>query len=267
MKTTEVKILKFKQHNYQILSGNAVKIIGIILMVMDHLHQMFINQGAPAWLNWFGRPVAAMFLFLCAEGFYYTRSRPRYMLQLLAGFCFMTIMNRVFTHYMRLEEVALINNIFGTLFMAVFYMGIYDLIRKGISEKRGGKILLAVGGFLLSLLIGFALLIALNKGNRSAAMALLFIPNPVSVEGGAPLIILGLLFYILRKYRPAQAALVLVFGALSWFITHDAQWLMVFAVIPILLYNGQRGRGSKYFFYIFYPAHIYIFYIIAWFIR
>ncbi|MDR2136474.1 MAG: hypothetical protein LBO76_07650, partial [Treponema sp.] len=79
----------------RILSGTGIKIIGIILMTMDHLHQMFIAQGAPAWLGWFGRPVAAMFLFLCAEGFYYTRNKRRYMLQLLGGFLFMTAMNRI----------------------------------------------------------------------------------------------------------------------------------------------------------------------------
>jgi hypothetical protein len=34
-----------------------------------------------------------------------------------------------------------------------------------------------------------------------------------------------------------------------------------------MLYNGKRGSGSKYFFYIFYPAHIYLLYLIAWLIR
>jgi hypothetical protein len=266
METMEVKILKFKQNRYQILSGNAIKIIGIILMAIDHLHQMFINQGAPYWLNWFGRPVAAMFLFLCAEGFYFTRNKKLYMIRLLAGFFFMSIMNMVFNRYMPIEEVILMNNIFGTLFMAAFYMGLFELAKKGITEKKTGKVLLAIGGLLLSLLIGLALLIALNSENRIAAMILLFIPNPISVEGGFFLIIVGLLLYILRKYRLAQAALVLIVGILSWLTMHNAQWLMVFAVIPILLYNGQRGRGSKYFFYIFYPAHIYIFYIIAWFL-
>jgi hypothetical protein len=90
------------------------------------------------------------------------------------------------------------------------------------------------------------------------------------VEGGFVLVLMGLGFYLLRKYRLAQAALILVIGALSWYSSKDSggfQWLMVFAVIPLLLYNGERGKGGKYFFYIFYPAHIYLFYCIAWFLN
>lgn len=39
----------------------------------------------------------------------------------------------------------------------------------------------------------------------------------------------------------------------------------IFSIIPIMLHNGERGRGSKYFFYLFYPAHIYILYLISYF--
>ena len=34
------------------------------------------------------------------------------------------------------------------------------------------------------------------------------------------------------------------------------QWAMVFALPFMLLYNGERGRGLKYFFYLYYPLHI-----------
>jgi hypothetical protein len=252
---------------WQILSGTAIKMIGITLMAVSHLYEMFIAQGAPPWLNWLGRPVAAMFLFLCAEGFYHTRNKKGYLLRLLIGFLGMALINRVLTFYMPLEDVALINNIFGTLFLAAFYMWMTDLIREGAREKNPGKIIRAAGAMLIPFLIGAAILLSLNSGNHTLMLILTFIPSIISVEGGAPLVFLGLLFYITRNRRYIQAALVAVMSVLAWITVGGAEWLILGAVIPILLYNGSRGREIKYFFYIFYPAHIYLFYIIAWFIR
>lgn len=40
-------------------------------------------------------------------------------------------------------------------------------------------------------------------------------------------------------------------------------FFMWLALPLILLYNGQRGRGMKYLFYIYYPAHVYILAIAA----
>jgi hypothetical protein len=257
-----------------ILSGTGVKIAGIILMTLDHVHQMFIAQRAPDWLGWAGRPVAAMFLFLCAEGFLYTRSRKRYMLQLLGGFLFMSAMNHILSISMPMEHISLINNIFSTLFLAVWYMWMIDRVIGGFREKSPAKILSAAGGLFLPLIVSLAALLALQSKSQTAALILLFIPNPLLAEGGFALVFMGVAFYLLRKYRLVQAALVLAVGALTWYFSKDSvpadfQWLMVFAIIPIILYNGKRGkvqRGGKYFFYIYYPAHIYLLYCAAWFL-
>ncbi|MDR2797409.1 MAG: conjugal transfer protein TraX [Treponema sp.] len=261
----------FRNHHAkgQILSGTAIKVMALALMVMDHLHQIFYTQGVPAWFNWFGRPVATLFIFLCAEGFYYTRSKKRYMLQLLLGFLVMSGISMGLSHFMRLEPVVLINNMFGTLFMITFYMLMVDLLRTSITAHKTSRILLAVGGMILPWLIGLGLLVIISKTpfSRPLTMLLLFIPNPIIVEGGFVLILMGVLFYILRKFRLAQMGVVLLISVFSALTTKDAQWLMVSAIVPMWLYNGQRGRGGKYFFYIFYPTHLYSFYIIAWFIR
>jgi hypothetical protein len=264
----------YNPRTWQFLSGTSIKIIGIVLMVIDHLHQMFIAQGAPDWMSWLGRPVATIFLFLCAEGFFYTRSKKRYMLQFLGGFIFMSVMNRFLSTVMFMEHIALINNIFGTLFMAVYYMWMIDLVRGGARNKRPAGILAAIGGLLLPLAISLAMFLAMRSNSYTAALIISLIPSPLSVEGGFALVFMGVAFYLLRKYRPAQAALVLVISALNWYFSKDTpgtfQWLMFFAIIPIFLYNGKRGKGGnggKYFFYVFYPAHIYLLYCAAWFLR
>jgi hypothetical protein len=247
--------------------------IGITLMVMDHLHQMFFNQRAPGWLNWFGRPVASMFLFLCAEGFYYTRNKTVYILRFLGAFILMNLVNRLLTKFLYVENVVLMNNVFGTLCISAFYMLMVDFFREGIRKKKISRVLIAVGGFLLPCAIGIALAVLISGGAppNMAAMTLFFlIPTPFTVEGGVFLVIAGTAFYVLRKYRRAQALVPVAAGLLVLFTTlgesggPSAQWLMMFAALPILLYNGQRGRGGKYFFYTFYPGHIYLFYLIAW---
>jgi hypothetical protein len=270
MKTT---CLNSNQHPWQIIAGTDVKIIGIILMTIDHVYQMFTAQGAPGWLDWFGRPVATIFMFLCAEGFFYTRDKKRYMLQLLGGSLFMSAMNQILSAAMPMEHIVLINNIFGTLFMAAYYMWMIDCIRGGFKEKSPAKILSAIGGMILPFIISLVMLLAVQSENRIAVTVLFFIPNPVFVEGGFALVFMGAAFYMLRKYRLAQAALVLAISALIWYSSKDSpvsgnfQWLMIFAIIPMFLYNGKRGRGGKYFFYVFYPAHIYLLYCIAWFLN
>jgi hypothetical protein len=41
------------------------------------------------------------------------------------------------------------------------------------------------------------------------------------------------------------------------------RWLMVLAIVPMLLYNDQKGKGFKKFFYRYYPIHIAVLYILG----
>ncbi|MEJ1318174.1 TraX family protein [Latilactobacillus sakei] len=87
---------------------------------------------------------------------------------------------------------------------------------------------------------------------------------------------IGVFFYLFRNNRLLQCLTIIVFavinaGANSGFtftglLTTNTQWMMIFAIIPILLYNGQKGRSMKSFFYFFYPIHIWLLYILASFI-
>lgn len=50
-------------------------------------------------------------------------------------------------------------------------------------------------------------------------------------------------------------------------LTFDSEWMMISVLPFIWLYNGQRGKKSwitKYFFYIIYPAHLWILMILRY---
>ena len=248
------------------MNATNLKILAIVLMVCDHIHQMWAFDGAPMWLTYLGRLVFPMFLFAMADSFHYTRNRKKLMLRLLIASWFMTILNFVLSMLLPSKDIVLMNNAFSTFFVATLYMLFWDLFIDGIKQKNFKK---TTGGVLLCFVpILTAIPLLMVTGIESPPLWLvrvfLLIPNVLTVEGGFALVLLGVLFYIFRHWRWAQVLILVVLSALQFIVDPSSpQWMMIFAAIPIFLYNGEKGRGLKNFFYIFYPAHIYLLYIIA----
>jgi hypothetical protein len=48
------------------------------------------------------------------------------------------------------------------------------------------------------------------------------------------------------------------------FWLYDYRWLTLAAIPFLLLYNGERGPSIKYFFYLIYPVHIWLFYYLSY---
>ncbi len=42
-------------------SGFSLKIIALVLMTMDHMHEFLASTGIPIWFNWIGRLSAPLF--------------------------------------------------------------------------------------------------------------------------------------------------------------------------------------------------------------
>lgn len=249
------------------ISGYGLKIIGIAFMVLDHIHQMFYAVGAPLWLTMAGRIVAPIFLFLSAEGFYYTRSKPRYLLRLLSGFWVMSALSSILQQQFPHPDVVLTNSIFGTLFLTAFSMWMTDLIRRGFREKSAKDVALGVLGLLLPIVVGNLVLFTATINTTLFLVLFSAVPTPATVEGGLLWILLGVGFYLFRNRRVVQVGLLCALSLTTFLLGDGFQWLMIFAAIPILLYNGTPGRKSKWFFYIFYPAHIYLLYLISYFLQ
>lgn len=256
------------------LDATQIKYLAMGLMVLDHIHQMFVHVDAPIWLTMVGRVVFPLFLFITADSFYYTSDRRKLLLRLYGGAAVMAFGSSIIQRLLPNPDVVLMNNAFMTFLLTGLYIVFYDRLVDGIKTKQWTKILTSIGLFLLPVLGAVPLLAArdfITSGAiPEAAVPFIFpilflIPNVVTVEGGVGLVVLGLLFYIFRSKRLVQVgiliALSLALGIRGEF--QDIQWLMGFAAIPMLMYNGERGRGDKWLFYIFYPAHIYILYIIS----
>ncbi|WEV60973.1 TraX family protein [Streptococcaceae bacterium ESL0729] len=248
------------------ITGNELKLFGVVLMVIDHIHQMFEYAGVPTYFSMIGRLVLPIFLFTLSEGFHYTRDKGKYLKRLFIGALSMNILNILISRLFPMMDfgVVLINNVFMTMFISAIFMLAYDRIR----EKKYLKAAILVGLPLLATVIGMVLMGVLPI---VGAYFMIFVPNFITLEGGVISALLGLGFYIFRDKRWVQYLLIILAGILSAssgnftnLFTSNFQWMLVFSIIPIALYNGQKGGGSKYFFYIFYPAHIYILYILSY---
>ena len=78
--------------------------------------------------------------------------------------------------------------------------------------------------------------------------------------------------YLLRKNRFLQAGGYFIFNLLVYggialalpditaaaFFGTYFEWMCAFSAVFMVFYNGERGKNIKSFFYVFYPAHIYV---------
>lgn len=259
--------------------GFSLKIIALILMVFDHIHYCFSGVwDIPQWFTMLGRLSAPLFIFMTAMGMSHTRNAKKYMLRLYIGSLIMSVGNQLVNQYFPLPSGGIIcNAIFSTMFIIAWM--IYCIQK--ITENKGNKKRIAKYSFILLMPILTSSLVMLTIHTKNLfliKMMMTFFPSIITCEGGIMWVVMGVGFYLCRNSKMKIAIFYLIFctwillsgyssgtGVISMFLD-NIQWIMVFALPFILLYNDQKGKGLKYFFYIFYPAHIYLFTIMAYYL-
>lgn len=278
-----------KQRTQNGLSGTALKTIALVLMLLDHIHYFFEFTGlVPVWFSMLGRLAAPLFLFCTVEGFAHTHDRRRYFLRIWAIGTAMGTVEFFMIYagaFRRGDGFYPLNAIFQDLMLlCIIWQGI-DWLRQR-RFVRGA--LAAVMPILWPICIA-ALLMLFPKIQDapigSAVLAwVITAPLPLCTsitDGGWFFLLGGILLYALYNHKTLRLLAWAGMSFLSDFLlvylqvrrlpdftfaqmfTVYYEWLGIFAVVLMLLYNGKRGRGCKPLFYIFYPAHVYILYALS----
>lgn len=211
------------------MSSFILKIIALIAMTMDHTGKVLLFDNE-ILLN-IGRIAFPLFAFQIVEGYHHTKNIKKYLLRLLIVAIIAQIAYSQFFDG------------FNTIFTLI--IGLICIIIIDKEKDIPIKVALLLTIFLLSLilnidygLIGVLIIICFylfrnNKIKRSILFSLLVI------------ISYGITYY----QSPEFSYIINLFATLS-------------SLIFINLYNNKQGPKLKYLFYIYYPLHLYILWII-----
>ncbi|WP_449539656.1 TraX family protein [Ferdinandcohnia sp. Marseille-Q9671] len=223
------------------LSSNALKYIAIIAMFFDHLFAGFVPQETVAELilRTPGRLAAPIFCYLIAMGYFYTSNVKKYIERLVI---FAAISHFPYVLYFKLPWWKTTSVIWGLAL---------GLIALTIAKNERFPLLTKLGLVFLCCMLAYP-----ADWNYVAVLWILF-------------------FGIYRGQVKKQIISFVLIGIFVHFIPtilnmglHHAYQIGVFLAIPLLvMYKGRRGRKSnllKWGFYVFYPVHLIILYIIKY---
>ena len=221
----------------QFLSGAWLKLIAILLMLIDHVNKALIypnlvsNDGVLTTVsNIFdiiGRIAFPLFCFLLVEGFFKTRCRKKYLLNLLIFGVISEVPFDMFTtaSFFNMNW----NNVMFTLAFVLITIWIIDILKKRMQKLP--KTLWYFASFIIVIIMCIA------------AMYL-------SLDYEHHAILIGYFFYLFHDVP----LLAIPFGYASMYTQPWA--LLGFGLT--LTYNGKRGKQNKMLNYWFYPAHLLI---------
>lgn len=243
------------------ISGSTLKLMACIIMLIDHIGAAIvwrmILQRAEAQglvgmivgdelyrlyriLRDVGRLAFPIYCFLLVEGFQRTSHKIKYGLRL--GL-FALLSEIPF-------DLAFEDHFFDWEYQNVFFTLAIGLMAMIVSEKWNfslGKTRMGADKSLMLIANGVVELVIFGAG---AALA-----EVMGTDYGAKGILSIALLYLFRRNKLSQT----IAGALSFVWETTAP----LAFIPIWFYDGRRGINLKYVFYLFYPLHLLLLYLIC----
>lgn len=258
----------------------SLKVLALLLMTLDHIYY-YLGSGIlpiPHIFTLLGRISAPLFLFAMAEGFSHTHDRMAYLKRLYLASVLMSVGNDLVNSFLPHPNGAMvINGMFATLFIVGLYIWAIELLLGNIKKKNWKNIGIALAMLLIP--IGSGIGVTLYIGNTASVSPIgrivfqalyTLVPSPIFVEGSVYWVFLGTGFYFLRNKKIGLSVFYVLMSGFFFFtaagegmtyenlfILND-QWFMVLSLPFILLYSGQRGKKMKYFFYMYYPLHVYV---------
>lgn len=198
------------------LTSFHLKVIGIAAMLCDHIGVVFFPELT--LLRVIGRIAFPIFAFLLVEGYFHTRSIPKYMSRLL----FMAVISEVPYDLLMFGQIVDLRrqNVFFTLFLGILMLYLFETRSNAVTK---------VISLLLVLLVSEAVISDYN----SSGLIMIF----------------GFYVYRGRTWMRGIANAYINIQAIGGIQSYGT-----LALIPIGFYNGKQGSGSKKFFYASYPA-------------
>lgn len=229
------------------LSGFVLKIMACVAMVIDHVGAYWLTDVVV--LRIIGRLAFPIFAFFIAEGCRYTRHKPKRFLLVfgLAAIC-------EAGYYVLSRQIT--GTVLLTFSCSILIIYAWQALKKAIVQKTARAIFLSL----------LALIGTLGLG--------LLTSRYIPIDYGFPGVLLPVLLSLF-DYREGEAPefcryldrhsvrmMLLALGILMvWYFRgrSDVQFCALLALIPMMFYNGRPGRMArrfKYWFYVFYPAHL-----------
>lgn len=219
------------------MNRNVLKIIALLTMVIDHIGAFIFPSFI--WLRIIGRLSFPIFAFFIAEGIKHTRNRKRYVLVLLL---FAVISQIPYAFLMAWWKL----NILFTFLIAILIIFLIENLNK--------KFIVSF----ISLMITFVLLLCTELFN-------------VFDYGICGILFILIFYFVKSKYiKSVLASFILILLTIknycvSGFVVSSLiQFVSIISVILLLFYTGQKGKFNlKYLFYVTYPLHLAIIYIVT----